>query len=698
MGLLAPLALLGLAAVAVPVLVHLTQRDRSEEIPFPTLMFLERIPYQAVRKQKIRHLLLFSLRVGALALLALAFARPFFGGEVPVAAGSGAPVDRVVVLDRSMSMQAGDRWADAVSAARDAVRGVPAGGRSALVHFTDEPIGAAPLSVDPTLALTVLDTLRPNDRATRLAPALQVAASLLDDPDRDREVVLISDLQTSAWPEGSRYALPEGVSLQVRGVGGSEANPHLAGLRVLTAAPGEDPETDPGRVRVSALVADASGLGPDAEVILELDGTEVDRASLTGDGRPTVPVSLEAPLGDRAQPTGTLRLVGGGARGLATDDVLRFVAGAPIPVQVLVLDDSPDGAESLYLERALSVGTAPSWAWERIPTQRLTATALQGVDVVVLNDVPPPGGGARRALEDHLDRGGGVLLALGPNATDGWDSWPRSPVTTSDGVDLEGTRGGRMTELALDHPIFEPFRQEGSGDFSRARFFRARPAEVRDTTAEILARFSGGGAALVEAVPAQPETGPDAGSSGSASGRLLVWTTSLDDFWTDLPRQAVFLPFLHQTLQYAAGYQAPTVAWYAGESLDRAALLSMGAGPETSRVRSPSGQTWDLPEDGRSPAFSETGFWAATGADAESYFAVNPVPEESELAPLDADALSRQVAGSAGTGASIAGSELQWSDADRESRQSIWRFLVMAALTLLVVETVVTARSRARVT
>ena len=106
MGLLTPLALLALGALAVPVWIHLSQRDRKEEVRFPSLMFLERIPYKAVRRQTIRNWPLFLLRSLVLILLVAAFARPFLGSGGDGVAGPEGPVDRVVLLDRSASMGA----------------------------------------------------------------------------------------------------------------------------------------------------------------------------------------------------------------------------------------------------------------------------------------------------------------------------------------------------------------------------------------------------------------------------------------------------------------------------------------------------------------------------------------------------------------------------------------------------------------
>src|SRR5438552_3524537 len=103
MNFLAPAFLAGLAAIAVPVLIHLIHRERKVVIEFPSLMFLERIPYKSVRRQKIRHLLLLILRCAALALLVAAFARPFFQKHRPPITGRGAR-ELVVLLDRSSSM------------------------------------------------------------------------------------------------------------------------------------------------------------------------------------------------------------------------------------------------------------------------------------------------------------------------------------------------------------------------------------------------------------------------------------------------------------------------------------------------------------------------------------------------------------------------------------------------------------------
>src|SRR3974390_3565036 len=89
MSFLTPLFLAGLGAVAVPILIHLIQRERKRVVQFPSLMFLQRIPYQSVRRRRIRHWFLLAMRVAAVALLVLAFARPFFRPSALAADGAG---------------------------------------------------------------------------------------------------------------------------------------------------------------------------------------------------------------------------------------------------------------------------------------------------------------------------------------------------------------------------------------------------------------------------------------------------------------------------------------------------------------------------------------------------------------------------------------------------------------------------------
>src|SRR6476619_6149445 len=135
MSFLSPIFFVGLGALAIPVIVHLIQRERKRVIEFPSLMFVRRIPYQSVRRRRIRHWALLLMRAAAIALIVAAFARPFMHqGAVAAAVGGGAR-EIVILLDQSASMGYGDHWTRAKDAARNGVRGIGTDDRATLVLF-----------------------------------------------------------------------------------------------------------------------------------------------------------------------------------------------------------------------------------------------------------------------------------------------------------------------------------------------------------------------------------------------------------------------------------------------------------------------------------------------------------------------------------------------------------------------------------
>src|SRR5437870_5934937 len=121
MGFVAPLLFAGLVAVAIPIFIHLIQRERKRVVEFPSLMFVRRIPYQSVRRRRIRHWPLLLLRAAAIALIVAAFARPFLPKNAAANAVTGGSREVVVLLDNSASMGYADRWTRAQDAARTVV-------------------------------------------------------------------------------------------------------------------------------------------------------------------------------------------------------------------------------------------------------------------------------------------------------------------------------------------------------------------------------------------------------------------------------------------------------------------------------------------------------------------------------------------------------------------------------------------------
>src|SRR3989304_4942283 len=168
MTFLAPLFLAGLLGLAIPIIVHLTNRPKSNAYPFPSLMFLQRIPFRTMRRQRIRHWWLLAMRAAVLVLVAAAFARPPWGR---VGAGGGGVRGRGVVirLAASYSMRYADHGGRAVSAARRVVNGVGADDRATIVLLGDRAVSLGEATADKATLLAAPGRARPRFGGPRAA-------------------------------------------------------------------------------------------------------------------------------------------------------------------------------------------------------------------------------------------------------------------------------------------------------------------------------------------------------------------------------------------------------------------------------------------------------------------------------------------------------------------------------------------------
>lgn len=679
MGFLAPAFLAGLAALAVPVLVHLTHRARRNTVPFPSLMFLEQIPFRSVRRQRLRHWVLFALRAAAFVLLALAFARPFVGRSARADRLRAGAATRVVLLDRSYSMGYGDHWGRAVAAARRAITESTGGDRVALVLFDRVPEASGAPTADRARLLAFLDAARPGFGVTRFAPALRMAREMIEAARLPRsEVVLITDFQKAGWEGADDVRLPPSTTLRRVDVSERDAsNLAITGLDLH-----RDYASGRERVLASARIVNRGTRPADGVAVsLEVDGRVVRQqpASLGANTAATVtfePFPLPPSL-SRA----TVRIA---PDALPQDDAFHVVLAPGDDLRVVVLEDGPPRGRSLYLQRALSIGHRPSFTVETKDAALLRAEDLQPGTLVVLNGVAPPAGGGGRRLREFVEQGGGLLVALGEQDPAGLaGDLDLLPGALRAAVDRSSDWGGTLAYVDYGHPVFGLFRGPHHGDFSSARFFRYRGLEAR---AGVLARFDDGGVALA--------------AQAVGKGRVLVWTSTLDTSWNDLALQPVFLPFLHQLVRYASGYTETPASRTVGDALDLASVLAGHAGELA--VLAPSGERSRVAGDAHAVELGAPGFYEvrpAAGGPPLAVVAVNVDRAESDLTAMDPEELASAVTRTDG-GLSSAGSEPAVSTEDHESRQALWRYLLMAALLLLAAETVLSnrlpAQARAR--
>lgn len=693
MTFLTPLFFLGALALAVPVFIHLTNKEKKEVVDFPSLMFLRRIPYRSVRRQKLRHLLLFALRCLALLLLVIAFARPFFDSPTTAAATVLGPRDVVLVLDNSYSMGYDNRLEAAKQQARSQIDALGPDDLGSIVVFSDRAEIFSQSTLDREQLKAVIEGVELSSSTTRFGPALKLAKKIVDESNLDRkEVVLLSDFQRLGWEGDEDVWLPAGTQLSNINVGSPESDNAALTSVIL------EREQASGRERLTASArvtykTSADGAPLATNVGIELNGRSLQSKPLELAPNSSTTVSFDPTTLPSGVVRGTVRL---DDDKLSIDNAYHFVLWPGQSLSVLALEGR--SRRSLYVSRALALGDRPSFTMESKRPDQLRAADLTGRDVIILNDVPSVSAGSARLLEQFVTGGGGLLVVLGEAG--GRNSFTGAaaqllPAPPGTSTDRSRDWGGTLSYLDYDSPVFEIFSAPHSGDFTSAKFFRYRLFETAVSDG-VLARFDDGAIALAE--------------KRIGEGRVLVWTSTLDTFWNDLARQPVFLPFVHQLMKYVAGYTEASSWHTVGEVADLDRYLGMVNGAENERARAGETRDYDLivsaPSEERSIipeteerallSLMEQGFYelrrAGSGAAVvpAMSLAANLDVAESDLSSLDPEELRAAIAlremepnesGDAGR-----------TPAEQESRQGFWWYLLVAAFVLLAAETVLSNR------
>ena len=280
MSFLAPLFFVGLGAIAVPIFVHLIQRERKRVIEFPSLMFVQKIPYQSVRRRRIRHWFLLLMRAAAIALIVAAFARPFFPQSAAAQiAALGGTRELVIVLDQSASMGYGDHWQRAQDEARKAIGSLGAADRATLVLFSRNAEENIRATSDRGRLEGALSAAKLTSGATRYGPALKLAESILSRSSLQRkEAILISDFQKTGWTGSEDVHFPDGMTLTPVSVGAAG----VTNIAVPSATFARATFSNQERITVTAGVANKSGQpATNVPVSLEIDGHPIETKSVT---------------------------------------------------------------------------------------------------------------------------------------------------------------------------------------------------------------------------------------------------------------------------------------------------------------------------------------------------------------------------------------------------------------------------------
>jgi hypothetical protein len=266
-----PIAAWLFPVVALPILFHLFFRLRRQVREFPSLMFFLRIDPRLSAKRKIHEWLILLLRCLFIALLILALARPLIGLR-----SSGENVARLVLIDNSGSMAApSSSGISKLTLAERATEKLIATSRSgdsvAVQLMVPDPTLTLPHGFDaaPAILRDALAKLAPSDGAASVPKAIRLALATLDTAKAtQRELHILTDLQQKNWSRGELDAEAPNCSVIVHRI---ESAPVSAGS--VSVEPLETPSRAIPAGRVTPVRVTLQNHGPTAARV-RLDGAD----------------------------------------------------------------------------------------------------------------------------------------------------------------------------------------------------------------------------------------------------------------------------------------------------------------------------------------------------------------------------------------------------------------------------------------
>lgn len=571
----------GLLTISIPIIIHLMHRQKTTPILWGAMIFLRQTPLQMKRRRNIDYWILLLLRMLAIGLLGFMLASPQLNKPSEHSSRGTQSVDLAVVVDHSMSMgrRRGDRTLfdnarDVVDRLVNPANPVLRGGDTISVILAEHrPRKLTPLPVQmrngPDIARldAALHSVAPGMTDCNIPEAIEAAREVVTRGLNSRKVVLVvSDEQKNNWSIADFAAWQRAVGDESASIDHRvevHSYPLLADEMSSNISIG-DVAVQPTLVGVGRPVqftAAVSNSGPKdvtaINVHLSVNGTEVGAAQ-------TIP-SLGAKQSVTVRFDYTFDKPGSAYVKIWTDVVDALAADNESVAAIHVWDKLPiliiDGQlttaqsfrNSLFLAAAMQPVDADKMSTALVQPKVISVSdsareKLEDYYAVVINDVPQLPQALLSRLPSYVSTGHGLWVILGGRTNAGFIE---SLKQSDEAVGL----------FAADLKSATPHKEKDPVGF-----------EVKDPGNPMVALVSAERNALAGAVaeswwsltPRDADTSVAVASTTGdplvmerplGNGRIVVWSSSVEGEWNNLPAMPNFVPIVNETLYHLTAAQ-----------------------------------------------------------------------------------------------------------------------------------------------
>lgn len=673
MSFLSPWVLAGLAAVAIPIVIHLLNKFRVKTTDWAAMKLLMDSVRREEKRVKMDDLLLLILRCAMIAIAVLAFARPVLKG-IGSNDDSGGPVAAVILLDNSASMGRMEGATQRFDLAKQEIRtwldGLHSRSEVAMILASQVPVSliAEPVN-DPSLLKKALDEADLSDKGSDLQQALgQAIDALRQVDDRPKEIRLYTDAQRSALrdPETLKRLAREHPEIAIRPFVIGSAEDGNLGIVSLEASGGIPSTATPVRFHAKVLNAGNAEV-KDLALAFTVDG-KTPAGSVTfakiAAGE-TAEADIEIEISEAGPHSITAELP---TDSLAADNRRSVAVDVARRRDVVLASDDGQAPSALYLAKALApVSADKAGQYFLAPLPATTADLPQMLNAgdgdlpfaVFLCEASVISPELAEALDGYVNKGGNLVIM--PGAQSEVERWQASPTLAvllpaklSAAAELDPDAPGKSWQgKDFVHPVSRFWNDPANGKLASVTFSKRFPLVAGGAGSEVILAFSDGTPSVIEA--------------RHGEGSVVLFSFPLSPEWSNLPLHPSCVPFFQRFMGYLDRQSQGSLNLQPGEMF-RMACAPEAAGksftvkmPGEDEARS-AGEVSSA-SDGSLLRYEDTwragAYEVAIDGEHVATFAVQLDPEESQLDPISAEDLK------------------QWTTAPRETSFTSNRMVVL---------------------
>ena len=723
MTFLNPLALFGLLAAALPILLHLLNLRKLRTVEFSTLTFLKELQKTRIRRLKLRQILLLILRTLLILLIVIAFSRPTLQGTLVGNLGSHARTSAVFIIDDSYSMTVSNEQGELLKQAKQAAENInhlfTEGDEIYLVRLSSLSTIPAERDVamrDFGLLRKNIDEIGPSPIRRSLEDGLRTASKLLATTRNfNKEVYIFSDFQQGVLSDGAgeTAAKEKLFPREVRFFFLPVIKRALQNFGVQSVTiPSSIFERDKPFVIQAQIGNFSDNTVQDHVVGVFLNGTRVAERSIDLPKKSLVPVEFSVTAGAVGYVQGFVEIEDDD---FPYDNRRYFVLQIPDQIRVLLVGEP---LELQYPRLALATRTSETESaltLSEISPDRLNSTMIRRSDVIILCTAQGFSSSQISELRAFVNDGGGLAIFPGVQLdANGFNAQFSAGLSLPPCVGVDRSSASRaeigsyteFDKVELRHPIFEGMFESPSTPLSKHSPASTPGAARRIESPRIRSSARYTLSAQSNPIITLTNGGAFLSEHSIGSGRVLLFAVPTTTEWSDFPLKGLFVPMMHRTVLYLGHQQVRADNVLPGSEI---AIRSNAVTSDIWTIRNP--QSVEVTAAPFRQSIQRVLRFAATdllglyevsaNTTVLQKFVVNLDSRESQMAraaPAEMDNLLKRI----GIESSTVRTADQTTDLERNVLESrfgveLWKYFLMLALVVAIIESLV-ARTTKRET